>query len=351
MRVKRASALAFITQETKLVGINFLERSYFTVDDQLISLMLECADWMLIEEARAKFAAIAFGDPLPVIRRLVEVNGLLVEGSMEALRDRQYAAKWEWGPVAGLHHFLSRELNYLTNEEGYQWLKQRELEKAQPDQFQINDGAVTTLPYPDMESELFRTMLRRRSERKFQDVEIGDQCLSDVLFTGFGITAVVDDSELGWVPLKMAPSGGARNPFEGYVAVRKVGNVSPGIYHYDGAGKNLQLVMDELPSRAAMVGNQMWADDASAVIFLVAHFDRTMWKYPNPAAYRVVLIEAGHIVQNMMLAATHHNIVCAPTSAISDSTLCGLLPAHDPTVAVVYTLSLGLPGEGFDRFY
>jgi SagB-type dehydrogenase family enzyme len=51
----------------------------------------------------------------------------------------------------------------------------------------------------------------------------------------------------------------------------------------------------------------------------VANFERTMWKYPNPTAYRVLLIEAGHIAQNICLAASDHHLTTTPTAAICDT--------------------------------
>lgn len=350
MRLKRSAALVFLPKEDALLGVNFLQKSYFNLAPPVVGFVLSVPNWRDLIELQEEQTQLLDGF-MPLVRRLVEVGALVVEGSTEAVRDEAYASSWEWGPVAGLHHFLSSDMEYLTIEEGYDWLKIRAREKIQPVQFEINRGPVTDLPYPDMSGELFQTMLKRRSERKFVDRPMSQQALADVLYAGFGITAMVDDDELGWLPLTMSPSGGARNPFEGYVAIRDVEGMAKGVYHYDGAAKNLSIVSIDLPSRAAMVGEQAWADDANAVVFLVAHFERTMWKYPNPAAYRVVLIEAGHIVQNMMLATVKHGMVSAPTSAVSDSSVGGLLSPQDVTRSALYTLSLGHAGVGFDTLY
>ncbi|MGO7624572.1 nitroreductase family protein, partial [Rhizobium ruizarguesonis] len=39
----------------------------------------------------------------------------------------------------------------------------------------------------------------------------------------------------------------------------------------------------------------------------------------HPTGFRVVLIEAGHIAQNMLLAATASGLVATPTCALNDS--------------------------------
>ena len=51
-----------------------------------------------------------------------------------------------------------------------------------------------------------------------------------------------------------------------------------------------------------------------------------MWKYDDPNAYRVVLIEAGHIGQNIMLAATQQRAVGLPDG--------GAQPRDDPRMRV-----------------
>jgi SagB-type dehydrogenase family enzyme len=118
----------------------------------------------------------------------------------------------------------------------------------------------------------------------------------------------------------MTPSGGARNPYEAYVYATNVESLEYGLYHYSAIDNTLGL-MTTTPAVTAtqLLVGQYCADEAGAVILLVANFERTMWKYPNPTAYRVMLIEAGHIAQNISLAAANHHLSTTPTAAISDS--------------------------------
>lgn len=351
MRLKRSSSIVIFFDEGELMGINFLKKSYFKLNSETIEFLSYFNEWKTIQELSDQFKEHSYDSILRSIKKLIEIGALIVENTIEAVENSQYDLMWEWGPFAGLHHFLIKDLDYLSVEEGYEWLTKRAQQKPQPNQFSTNSDKAIPLPYPEMTGELFTTMLKRRSERKYLDKPISSQILSNILYCGFGITAMVDDNELGWLPLKMTPSGGARNPFEGYIAIRNVEGFEQGFYHYDGINKNLEKVSSSLPSRAKIVGNQEWADEASIVIFLVAVFERTMWKYPNPAAYRVVLIEAGHIVQNMMLAATKFELVATPTSAISNSQASGILNLNPISSSIIYTLSVGYPGKGFDTLY
>jgi nitroreductase len=62
----------------------------------------------------------------------------------------------------------------------------------------------------------------------------------------------------------------------------------------------------------------------------------------SPVAYRVVLIEAGHIGQNMVLAATACGLASVTTSALADSILEPMLKLTSITQAAVYAVILGV---------
>jgi SagB-type dehydrogenase family enzyme len=188
-------------------------------------------------------------------------------------------------------------------------------------------------------------MARRRTDRRLRDEPIAVEALADCLHVSMAITALIDDPEIADLPLKMTPSGGGRNPYEAYVCVRNIVGVAPGAYHYSGMERSLGLVgPGPPPPFPDMMAGQSWTSAAAAVIFLVANFDRAMWKYHQPAAYNATMIEAGHIAQNIMLAATGHGLVANPVGALSLDTVERVLGVSGPTQAVVYALVLGVPG-------
>ena len=87
------------------------------------------------------------------------------------------------------------------------------------------------------------------------------------------------------------------------------------------------------------------------VIFLIAVLERVTWKYSDPNAYRVVLIEAGHIAQNMMLACTNNELTACPTAALNHSEISEVLGLTAITQTPVYALLVGKPGENHDVVY
>ena len=101
---------------------------------------------------------------------------------------------------------------------------------------------------------------------------------------------------------------------------------------------------NRLPKLSELVGGQDWADEMPCVIVLCASLERTMWKYDDPNAYRVVLIEAGHIGQNIMLAATRNGLSACPTAALNHATIRECVSLKRLTDAPVYALTLAVPG-------
>jgi SagB-type dehydrogenase family enzyme len=149
--------------------------------------------------------------------------------------------------------------------------------------------------------------------------------------------------DYGRLPITMTPSGGARNPFELYVYARKVAGLKTGFYHYAALARDLGLVRAGRVDVPEMLGGQQWPAQASAIVFLVAHFPRTMWKYHLPMAYRIVMMEAGFICQNIALAATYHGLSAVPSGALKESVIESYLGTPPLEAGVVFTMSLGRP--------
>lgn len=214
----------------------------------------------------------------------------------------------------------------------------------------VGASSVVELPAVDFTDSFFRTLRRRRSHRAFAGRPLRLVALARVLAAGLAITdfatSRLSERGLGPLPLKPTPSGGARNPYEAYVVVRAVDGLEAGVYHYAGGEHTLGRRPGTVPPFSRLLGGQEWFDAAAAVVFLVASFARTAWKYPHPTAYRVVLMEAGHIAQNLLLAATREELAAAPTAAIHDGVVERLLGLSPPLQSAVYAVVLGERGEG-----
>lgn len=109
---------------------------------------------------------------------------------------------------------------------------------------------------------------------------------------------------------RSSPSGGSLQSCEAYVLARNVKGLEAGIYHYwsdeDALGR-----MGPLPQSMTfgdLAAGQMLADELSALVVVTCRFDKLAWKYPHSRAYRVALLDAGHLSQTFQLFATAHGL-------------------------------------------
>lgn len=341
MQLRSSKTLVFTPDEVEdnLIGINFLTKDVFGCSADVASRLPR--QWVDADD----FARLNFQGDKAAVRALIENGAVVVAGSDLERRESEYLLDWRWSLPIGLMHFCLEDLDFMTVEETEESQQEHLATEPQPELYLRNAGAVTSLPAVLGNNDLIDLMARRRTVRASGAPSISLANLSECLFAGLGITGETPNC-VGKLPLGMTPSGGARNPYEAYVFAKNVEDLDPGIYHYSAIDHDLgRLSANELPAFSDLVGGQEWADEMPAMIVLVANLQRTMWKYSDPNAYRVVLIEAGHIGQNIMLTATENGMSACPTAALNHSIIKRLLGLDGPTVAPIYALTLGVPGK------
>jgi SagB-type dehydrogenase family enzyme len=349
-RLRRSRTIIFILEETGFVMFNYLTRACVDCEDLALRLLTAAENW---QEVSALLAAVS-DERLVVadrLRALVEEGFLVVEGSDRAREDQAYEELWEWDVRAGLFHFSIKDAEWMTDAERRADLAERVQARETATFVTTNEDCRTLFPLerPNMQQGIFPILSARRSRRIFRPEPIPLEALRDSLYAGLAITDLLEEPVpgMGQIPLKMTPSGGGRNPFEAYVYVRDVARLPPGLYHYSALEHSLGLLMEPpLRPPQELLAGQAWTDKAAALIFLVANFRRTMWKYSHPNVYRALYIEAGHIGQNVMVVATAHGLTAVPTAAILDSRVEQLLGLDRITQGCLYALALGLPDLG-----
>lgn len=346
MKIRRRATLVMTFEDSRTVVHDFLSQTRFEAGTAVLATLAALDEWTSMEDALAA-AARATGDTdkaRDIVKGLIEQELVVVEDSPQAERDQAYRDNWRWGAVAGFYHFGLRDMEFADGETVSRRLESYGGPAASPPLMTTNDGLKDVSPLPEfkLDDPFYSMMYRRRSSRRYTGASIPLEALSDCLFAGNGIQDIMEGGVYGRLPLAMTPSGGARNPFELYVLARAVNGLSPGIYHYSAAEHTLGR-MDALPaiSPACLLGDQEWANQASAIIFLCADFERSAWKYRQALAYRVVLMEVGAIVQNIQLAATKCDIASAPTGALSERRIEPLLQLDDIRQAAMFAVTLG----------
>lgn len=349
MRLRRARSLVTFFQDDTVIVLNYITQIEFQCNIDAILVLSTCADWQTLRELCGSLSQYSSESLLKEVLALCSLGALLIEGTEAANLDEEYDSTWEFGSAAAIYHFSSRTSRWMTSEETRDFLNRRRDSKPLPPAYTSSDKYGPRFQFPDwdIESNINKVMFLRRSRRDFCDVPIDFRALGDCVYSGLGITALVESPIFGIVPLKITPSGGARNPIEGFVYALRVNDLDPGIYHYSGVEHSLGLVsVNPLPPPSKFLGGQEWADRAAAVIFLVAQFERTMWKYPAPNGYRAALIEAGHIAQNIILGATSAGIASTPTCAFNDVAVREALGLTRLTQSPLHAIVLGFPAKG-----
>jgi SagB-type dehydrogenase family enzyme len=144
----------------------------------------------------------------------------------------------------------------------------------------------------------------RKSIRAFSNQPLSKVDLAFLLWASTGIQRVEHGYEF-----RTAPSAGALYPIETYIAANNVEDVESGIYHYNIKNHLLEEIktgdFGEALAHAAL--DQEMCAKASAVFIWTAIFGRSKWKY-SQRAYRYVYLDAGHIAENLALAAS--SIIC-----------------------------------------
>ncbi len=184
-------------------------------------------------------------------------------------------------------------------------------------------------------TSLRAAMERRRSVRSYGAGALTQEELATLLHAASGIT----DQERAF---RAAPSAGALYPIETYAFVQGVVGLAPGIYHYALHTHALELIRagdfsHEL-TRAGLL--QSFLGKAPVCLALSAVFQRTRWRY-HQRTYRYVMLEAGHIGQNVYLAATGLGLGACAVGAFLDGTLNELLRIDGEQEAALYLLSVG----------
>jgi SagB-type dehydrogenase family enzyme len=186
-------------------------------------------------------------------------------------------------------------------------------------------------------------VLLRRSVRDFtsQPLQLGH--VAKLLSFGNGVTGEVATPDGRPQHFRAAPSGGALYPVELYVASLVVEGLEPGVHHYDPVAHALELVR---PGRfadplASLTYTPELASSA-AVIVLTGVTVKSRVKY-GERAYRFLLIEAGHIAQNVLLTATALDLGACPIGGFVDDELDDLLGLDGLDEVSLYLIAVGHP--------
>lgn len=193
-----------------------------------------------------------------------------------------------------------------------------------------------------------KAIASRRSVRAFSQDPITLGELSFLLWATQGVTAeIAGDETHEPMRLRAAPSAGGRYPLETYIVVRAVEGLAPGLYRYLPDSHQLHLVRRDATLTAGLQKacyGTPFVGDASAVFIWSAVPYRTEWKYTY-TSHRMIAMEAGHVCQNLYLAATSVGLCVSALCSYHQSSVDGLLGLDGQNEFAIYLAGIGRPSE------
>ena len=154
-----------------------------------------------------------------------------------------------------------------------------------------------------IENDVLKVINQRKSERVFTNQPMSLLELSYLLWCSQGVKEIRGNN---YATIRTVACGGARHQFECYMALQNIEGLQDGLYHYLPLSHQIEFlgsVQDMKTFIDQALGGQSWASKANVNFFYSIVAYRVEWRY-GIYAHRVALIDAGHITQNVYLAAT-----------------------------------------------
>jgi len=192
-------------------------------------------------------------------------------------------------------------------------------------------------PSTDAGPPVWETIALRRSVRGYSDEPMSLEQLSQLLWSTHGVTA-----SRGGHEFRTSPSAGACYPIDVYVVANRVEGLEEGLYRYLVGNHGLVLMragsIGAEVSRAA-VGQRMCERAACAFIW-TAVVPRTTGRY-GERGHRYLFLDAGHVGQNLYLAATALGLGVCTIAAFEDEALDAVVGADGTVETAVYAAVVG----------
>jgi SagB-type dehydrogenase family enzyme len=215
-----------------------------------------------------------------------------------------------------------------------------------PAQYKVYDRAPRTiLPEPLIHGgpSIWNVVARRRSVRAYTTDSMSLQDLSQILWAIQGVRKIISGPNCEF-KLRTVPSAGALYPIETYLSVNRVEGLKKGIYHYVIDEHVLELINEGDYGNEIRAGalDQQIAKQAAVVFIWSAMVERSKWKYLQ-RAYRYIFLDAGHIAQNLALAAEALDYGSCQIGAIYDDELNSLIGLDGVNETVIYLSTVARP--------
>jgi len=215
--------------------------------------------------------------------------------------------------------------------------------EALPESLDYHGYPVVALPPSrvPLTIPLGEAILRRCTARHLTPAPVSLPTLATLLHSAYGVTR--DLRSLGYPrAFRTVPSGGALYPLELYLHSAHHTEFQEGLYHYNPTQEHLRLLRkgDQSEALAPALVQPNLAQEASLIVFITALFGRSTFKYGD-RGYRFALIEAGHVAQNINLAAAALGLGSINVGGFNDRQIDDRLDLDGLTHSTIYMVAIG----------
>jgi len=248
------------------------------------------------------------------------------------------------------HEFMEKtKYRYIGKSDQQRGLPQPPLElPADP------DAQIIDLPRPESPGipslDLRTAIEHRRSIRSYLHESITLEELSFLLWCTQGVKQAHGNQ----ATFRTVPSAGARHAFETYLLVNDVEGFEPGLYRYLALTHRIQQVDPDATVAhriASACFDQQFILRSGAVFIWTAVPYRMTWRY-GERGYRDLHLDAGHVCQNLYLAAEAVGCGVCAIAAFDDDVMDGILGINGSDQFVIYLATVGKKDEpGTDAGY
>jgi len=185
----------------------------------------------------------------------------------------------------------------------------------------------------------------RRSRRKYLNQPLAPEELAFLLWCTQGVQEYASG-----ITLRTVPSGGGRNAFETYLMINNVQKFKTGLYRYLPLDHKLvEIKIDpDLPDKMMKASNnQKYLKECAVVFIWVAVPYRMNWRF-SERGYRYMFFDAGHVCQNLYLAAEAVDCGVCAIGAYDDDKVNKLIGIDGEKQLVIYMATVGRRDESED---
>lgn len=205
------------------------------------------------------------------------------------------------------------------------------------------EKAIVVLPAPGSITlpalDLRDAIEQRESIRNYTSEPLTLEEMAYLLWCTQGIRRAVD----GVFTLRTVPSAGARHAFETYLLINRVEGVMPGLYRYLALEHHLvEESLDPGIKRQVAAGclNQPHVLESAVTFLWTAVPNRMTWRY-GERGYRYLHLDAGHVCQNLYLAASGVGCGVCAIAAFDDAAMNRLLGIDGGEQFLIYVATVG----------